>query len=102
MAVGRLYVATGPGRSTGGCACPGGRGRTGCRCQAAGAASGAPAQAGNAAPGAAVTPVNFGDVDLTIPVPRVSRPLTMADGTTGLNVTYSVTNAGKSPSPREH
>lgn len=38
----------------------------------------------------------MGDVSLTIAVPRV-EPLTMADGTTGLHVTYKVTNEGTSP-----
>jgi hypothetical protein len=60
---------------------------------AAATAPDAAAQAAGAAPGAPVTPVNMGDVTLTIAVPRV-EPITMADGTTGLNVIYSVTNAG--------
>jgi hypothetical protein len=68
----------------------------GAAAQAADPASGAIAPAAGTAPGAAASPGNMGDVNLTIAVPT-SEPFTMADGTTGLVVMYSVTNAGASP-----
>jgi hypothetical protein len=61
-----------------------------------GAQAGAAAQAADPAPGAATSPVNIGDVTLTVALPRVEL-VTMAAGTTGLSVIYSVTNAGTSP-----